>query len=93
MLYRPTENQNQKLIITPFWQGHPSLIINNNAFDIVRKKSKDYYTLIISKKAQFSKHSLVLKRDLNLREDQLEKVFILPHIVYSEPYVKAFQCK
>ena len=76
-----------------FLAGPPSLIINNNAFDILRKKSKDYYTLIISKKAQFSKHSLVLKRDFNLSEDQLEKVFILPHIVCSEPYVKAFQYK
>ena len=73
--------------------GPPSLIINNNAFDILRIKSKDYYTLFISKKAQFSKHSLVLKRDFNLSEDQLEIVFILPHIVCSEPYLKAFQYK
>ena len=73
--------------------GPPSLTINNNAFDILRKKSEDYYTLIISKNAQFSKHSLVLKRDFNLSEDQLERVFILPHIVCSEPYVKTFQYK
>ena len=38
-----------------FWEGPPSLIINNNVFDILRKKSKYYYTLLISKKAQFSK--------------------------------------
>ena len=69
------------------------MIINNNVFDILRKKSKDYYALFISKKAQFSKNSLVLKRDFNLNEDQLEKVFLMPHIVCSEPYVKAFQCK
>ena len=48
---------------------------------------------MISKKAQFSKNSLDLKRDFNLSENQLEKVFILPHIVCSEPYVKAFQYK
>ena len=42
-----------------FLAGPPSMIINNNAFDILRKKSKDYYTLIISKKAQFPKHSRI----------------------------------
>ena len=68
-----------------FLAGPPSLIINNNAFDILRKKSKDYYTLFISKKAQFSKHSLVLKRDFNLSEDQLEKVFILNYLILSVP--------
>ena len=41
----------------------------------------------------FKKKSLVLKAYFNLSEDQLEKVFILPHIVFSEPYVKAFQYK
>ena len=69
------------------------MIINNNVFDILRKKSKDYYALFISKKVQFSKHSFVLKCDFNLNEDQLEKVFLMPHIVCSESYVKAFQYK
>ena len=70
----------------------PSLIIENNVFDIPMKKSKDYYyTMLISKKAQFSNSSLVLKRDFNFNEDQLRKVFLLPHIVCSEAYVKAFQ--
>ena len=49
--------------------------------------------MFISKKAQFSKNSLFLKRDFNLNEDQLEEVFFMPHIVCSEPYVKAFQYK
>ena len=47
--------------------------------------------MFIGKKAKFSKNSLILKRDFNLSEDQL--VFILPHIVCSEPYVKAFHYK
>ena len=71
----------------------PSLIIENNVFDILKKKSKDYYTKLISKKAEFSSNSFVLKRDYNLNEDQLRKVFLLPHTVCSEAYVKAFQYK
>ena len=57
------------------------------------KKSKDYYTKLISKTAKFSNNSLALKRDFNLNEDQLRKVFLLLHIVCSEAYVKAFQYK
>ena len=64
---------------------------NNRTF--LMKKSKDYYTKLISKKAKFSNNSLVLKRDFSLNEDQLRKVFLLPHMVCSEAYVKAFQYK
>ena len=71
----------------------PSLIIENNVFDILMKKSKNYYTKLISKKAEFSSNFFVLKRDYNLNEDQLRKVFLLPHTVCSEAYVKAFQNK
>jgi len=70
-----------------------SLIIKNNDCDVMMKKSKDYYTLLISKKAQFSNSSLVLKREFNLNEGQLEKVFLLQQTVCSESYVKAFQYK
>jgi len=52
-----------------------------------------YYTKFISKKAKFLNNSLVLKRDFNLNEDQLRKVFLLPRLVCSEAYVKAFQYK
>ena len=71
----------------------PSLNIENNVFDILMKKSKDYYTKLISKKAIFSNNSLVLKCNFSLNEDQLRKVFLLPHMVCSETYVKAFQYK
>ena len=67
----------------------PSLNIDN-VFDILMKKFKDYYTKLISKKAKFSNNSLVLKRDFSLNEDQLRIVFLLPHMVCSEAYVKAF---
>ena len=52
----------------------PSLNIDN-VFDILMKKSKDYYTKLISKKAKFSNNSFVLKRDISLNEDQLSVSF------------------
>ena len=87
-LISKSETNNRTFLTLP-----PSLIIENNVFDILMKKSKDYYKMLISKKAQFSNNSLVLKRDFNLNEDQLREVFLLPHIVCSEAYVKAFQYK
>ena len=36
-------------------------------------------------------NALVLKTDFNLAKDQLEKAFLMPHIVCLESYVKAFQ--
>ena len=70
-----------------------SLMINNKVFDVLEKTSKHYYTLFISTKAKFPNNAQVLKRDFNLNEEQLKKVFILPHTVSSEPYVRAFQYK
>ena len=70
-----------------------SLMINNKVFDVLEKTSKHYNTLLISTKAKFPNNAQVLKRDFNLNEEQLKKVFILPHTVSSEPYVRAFQYK
>ena len=49
---RHAETNNRTFLTLP-----PSLIIENNVFDILMKKSKDYYTMLISKKAQFSNSS------------------------------------
>ena len=38
----------------------PSLIIENNDFNTSTKKSKHYYALLISRRAQLSKNALVL---------------------------------
>ena len=46
-----------------------------------------------SRKAQFPNNSRFLKHDFNLTDDQLKKVYILPHNLAFEPYVKAFQYK
>ena len=74
-------------------QRHPSLRIDNKDFDVLKKKSKDYYLLIKSRKAQFPNNLRFLKYDFNLTDDQLKKVFILPRNQAFEPYVKAFQYK
>ena len=71
----------------------PSLVINDKAFNVVTKKSKDYYSLLLSKKAQFPNRSLTLKREFDLTDDQLQKVYILPRTVCSVPYIRAFQYK
>ena len=69
------------------------LTIDNNEFDILEKKSKDYYMLIKRVIAQCPKNSKYLCQDFNLTQDQLKKVFLLPHEVAFEPYLKAFQYK
>ena len=49
--------------------------------------------MLISKKAQFITIINIPKRDFNFNDDQLEKVFLLPHIVCSKANVKAFQLR
>ena len=69
------------------------LTIENIDFDVLQKKSKDYYALIKSRKAQFPKSSQHLRQAFNLSQDQLKKIFRLPHKVSFEAYIKAFQFK
>jgi len=52
-------------------------MIDNNDFDVLKRKSKDYYTLIKTSKAQLPKR----------------KVFWLPHKLSFEQYIKAFEYK
>ena len=69
----------------------PILKIRNNTFDVM-KKPRDYYNLLISNKAQFPNATINLS-EFHLSPDQLKHVFILPHSVAFEPYIKAFQYK
>ena len=71
----------------------PSLLIGNKIFDIKDKKSKDYYSLLVSKKAQLPNIIHKLKCDFNFTTQQLKEIFSLPHLVALESYVKAFQYK
>ena len=69
------------------------LTIDNKEFDILKKKSNDYYMLIKRTIAQCPKNSKPSCQDFNLTQDQLLKVFLLLHEVPFEPCLKAFQYK
>ena len=71
----------------------PSFKINDGVFDIAKKKSKDYYPFLIKKKVCLPNYAQKLKLDFNLSNDDLRKVFLLPHSIAFETYVKAFQFK
>ena len=71
----------------------PILKMKNVTFIVSEKKSRDYYKVLISNKAQFPNAINNLVNEFHLSADQLKKVFILPHSVAFEPYVKAFQYK
>ena len=71
----------------------PYFKCNNVIFDISKKKSKDFYSLIVSRKAQLPSNAKKLRQNFNLTEEELKLAFALPHKVAYEPYVKAFQYK
>ena len=77
-----------RLIISPL------LKIGNKIFDIKDKKSKDYYSPLVSKKAQPLNVICKLKSDFNFTIQQFKKssrYHIWLHL--SHNYVKAFQYK
>ena len=71
----------------------PTLTIDNQVFDVMEKKSKQYYSLLIGKKAQLPSAASKVQKEFNFSLDQLKQLFILPHKVTLEPYVRAFQYK
>ena len=71
----------------------PSFLIHNNFFDVRKKKSKDYYSLLVTEKAQSPNINHKWKSDFNLSDDHLREFFLLPHSVALESYAKAFQYK
>ena len=71
----------------------PTLTIDNQVFDVMEKKSKQYYSHLIGKKAQLLSAASKVQREFNFSRDQLKQLFILPHKVTLEPYVRAFQYK
>ena len=72
---------------------NPSFNLVNDLFDVTKKKSKDYYSLLVLKKARLPNLAQKLKSDLNLSDEELKNAFLLPHSATFEPYVKAFQYK
>ena len=71
----------------------PLFSIDHNIFDVREKKSKDYYSLLVRKKAQFPNIIHKLQSDFNFSTDHLRQIFTLPHSVALESYVRAFQFK
>ena len=71
----------------------PTLTIDNQVFDVMEKKSKQYHSLLIGKKAQLPSAASKVQKEFNFSLDQLKQLFILPHKVTLEPYVRAFQYK
>ena len=69
-----------------------TFVTEYNVFDVLEKKSKDYYSLV-GKKAQPPYIVHTLQRNFNFSSDQIKHFFILPHRVALESYVKAFQYK
>ena len=65
----------------------------NEIFDIAEKKTKDYYSLIISNKAQLPSNAKNLKHDFGLSDEDLKIAYNLPHLTAQEPYFKPFQYK
>ena len=82
-----------RLAKVPFSTLSPSFRIENNTFDIKQKRSKDYYSLLVSRKAQHPNITFKLQRDFGFTIDQINQIFLLPHSVALESYVKASQYK
>ena len=59
----------------------PSFLIHNNIFHVTKKKSKDYYLLLVTEKAQPPNIIHKWKSDFNLSDDNLREFFLLPHSV------------
>ena len=73
--------------------GEFSLKNDDNIFDVTKKKSKDYYTLLVSRKALFPTIVNKLQNEFHFTLEEVKQIFTIPHSVALEPYVKAFQYK
>ena len=71
----------------------PYFKCNSDIFDISKKKSKDFYLLIVNRKAQPPSNAKKLRQNFNLTVEELKLAFALPHKVAYEPYLKAFRYK
>ena len=71
----------------------PLFSIHDDISDVRKKKSKDYYSLLVGKKAQPPNIVRKLLSDFNFSFDHLREIFTLSHSVVLESYVKGFQFK
>ena len=71
----------------------PSFTFENNTFNIRQKRSEDYFSLLVSRKAQHPNITINLQRDFDFTIDQVNQMFLLPHSVALEFYIETFQYK
>ena len=60
---------------------------------MTKKKSKDYFTLLVSRKALFPAIVNELQNEFHFTLEEVKQIFTIPHSVALEAYVKAFQYK
>ena len=65
----------------------------NKSFDPTSSKSKDFYALLIQKKARQSRGFSKLMSAFSLTEDEIRKAFTLIKAVVLETFVQCFQFK
>ena len=89
----PLDTAFLKNIISCPSSAPPSFSIDDNIFDVKKKKSKDYYSLLVRKIAQYPNIINKLQNDFNFSIDQLRQIFSLPHSVVLQSHAKGFQFK
>ena len=75
----PNYLKNNFTTATPSSTTSPIFTFDNNVFDVMEKKSKNYYSLLIAKKAQLPSAAIKLQKEFNFSIDQLKQIFKLPH--------------
>ena len=65
----------------------------DNIYEATKKKSKDYYTLLVSRKALFSTIVNKLQNEFHFTLEEVKKNFMTPQSVALDAYVKVFQYK
>ena len=73
----PNYLKNNTITATPS-VTFPFLTIDNQAFDVMEKKSKQYYSLLIGKKEQLPSAASKLQRKFNFSLGQLRQLFMDP---------------
>ena len=65
----------------------------NEIFDMAEKKTNDFYSLIISNKAQLPSNANNLKHDFGLSEKDLKIAYNLPHLKVQDLTSNPFNTK
>ena len=58
-----------------------SLKNDENIFDVIKKKSKDYYTLLVSRKVPFPTIVNKLQNEFHFTLEEVKQSFRIPHSV------------